>query len=292
MSSIQMLVAIALENAVETLRLSESLFGRLTKREAASMAHELLRFVIGKSEVDSAGQLTPSQTRTFRRLVARASRGVPVPYLTGRTEFMGLSLEVKPGTFVPRGSTGFLAAQAVRRLRGRPEPLLIDVATGVGPVALAVGRSIPSVEVLGIDISRKAAALARRNAARLGISNVRFLVGDLFCPVPRTLLGRAHVVTANLPYLPQDLVRAVQQEFQIFEPLDTLSDFSGTGSDLIRRFATETPRWLRPGGWVLVEVTSGYSRGVAALLRQNGFRYVRSIRGPEPWARVVAGRRG
>jgi release factor glutamine methyltransferase len=183
-----------------------------------------------------------------------------------------------------------MAAQAVRRLRGRPNPLYVDLGTGIGPVALVVGTALPRAKVFGVDVSAKPLALARRNAARLRLRNVTFLRGDLFEPLPDRLAGRIDVITIHPPYVPRREVRTLPEEIARFEPKESLTDDSPKGDRILRRVGVEAPAWLRPGGWVLVEVSPDRSREVATILRQAGFRDVRSTKGPIPVSRVVVGR--
>jgi release factor glutamine methyltransferase len=226
----------------------------------------------------------------FQRLIARRMRGEPVAYLTGTTTFGELELEVRPGAFIPRQSSEFLAVQAVRRLRGRPNPLHVDLGTGIGPVALVVGATLPRANVFGVDVSAKPLALARRNAARLRLRNVTFLRGDLFEPLPDRLAGRIDVITMHPPYVPRREVRTLPEEIARFEPKESLTDDSPKGDRILRRVAAEAPDWVRPGGWVLVEVSPDRAREVATILRRAGFRDVRSTKGPIPVSRVVLGR--
>src|SRR5207302_9062514 len=107
--------------------------------------------------------------RRFRVLVGRRAAGEPVQYIKGYAEFRGLRLIAGPGVFVPRDSTEFLAEQAIRRLRRRPSPVHVDMATGSGPVALAVAHEVPRAEVHGADLAAKPIRTARANARRLGL---------------------------------------------------------------------------------------------------------------------------
>jgi release factor glutamine methyltransferase len=278
----------ALRDGAAALRASESL-GPPSGRQARLEALELFEHVMRRPP-RSGDSVGASELRRFRRLVARRCEGIPIPYLTGHASFMDLILEVRPGTFIPREWTAGLVEVALRRLRSRSSPVMLDMATGVGPVALGVARALPRARVIGVDIAPSAVALATRNAARLGVGNVRFVMGDLFRPLPPDLMGRVHVVTASPPHIPRDLVRTYRRHMPMFEPEEAFTDFSGSGSKLLGRVATEAPRWLAPKGWLLLEVMSGYARETARLLRRTGFRQVRSIPGRASFIREVVGR--
>jgi release factor glutamine methyltransferase len=253
---------------------------------------DILAHVLGRQadEVDDGEVVTGTALARFNRLISRRVRGEPVAYLTGTTTFHGLELEVRPGAFIPRQSSEFMAEQAVRRLRGRSHPICVDMATGIGPVALAVGAAVPEARVFGVDVSLKAVSLARRNAARLRLRNAVFVRGDLFAPLSARLAGTVDVITIHPPYVPKREVRTLPEEIVRFEPRVALTDDSPRGDRIVRRVAAEAPTWLRPGGWLLVEVSPDRSREVATILRRAGLREVRSTKGPISVSRVIVGR--
>ena len=252
-------------------------------------AEELLEFVMGRAPDDDE-DVPPQVLRRFDRLLARRAGGEPPAYLTGQTTFRDLTLLVGRGAFIPRESSEFMAEQAIRRLHGRRRPVHVDLATGVGPVALAVAAAVRQARVFGIDLYSRPVTLARSNAQRLRLANVTFLRGDLFRPLPRALQAGVDVVTIHPPYVGRREVRELPNEIVKFEPLESLTDRSPLGLGLLSRVVAEAPRWLRPGGWLLVEVSPDRSKAVAKVLRHAGFRDIRSTKGPVPVSRVVVGR--
>ena len=211
-------------------------------------------------------------------------------HILGWTTFRGLRLAVRPGSFVPRQSSELLAESAVRRMRGRRSPIAIDLATGVGPVALAVAHAVRSSEVHGTDISPSAVRQARANAASLGLRNAAFHRGDLFGALPAGLRNRVAVITVHPPYVPPAELGDLPVEIRGFEPEDALTDLSADGLGLLERTAEEAPDWLRPGGWLLVEVSPDRARDVRSRLVRSGYRDVRSTRGWPDISRVIVGR--
>jgi release factor glutamine methyltransferase len=252
-------------------------------------AEELLAFVVG-SEPDHDDEIPAQAAARFRRLLTRRETGEPLAYVTRKTTFKGLTLEIAPGAFIPRESSEFMAEHAIRRLRRRPRPTHLDMATGIGPVALAVAHALPKAKVFGVDISSKPLILARRNAAKLRIRNATFLRGDLFAPLPSSLAGTVDVITIHPPYVARREMRDLPEEILRFEPPESLTDGSSTGLSLLTKVAGEGPEWLRPGGWLLVEVSPDRSREVSTVMRRAGFRDVRSKKGEVPFSRVVVGR--
>lgn len=251
---------------------------------------QLLEFVLGRAPEEEE-ELAGPELRRFRRILSRRAAGEPVAYLTGLTPFADFTLEIGRGAFIPRESSEFMAEQAARRLHRRQRPVHVDLATGIGPVALAVARAVPGAKVFGVDVARRPVELARRNAARLRLRNVTFLRGDLFAPLPRRLWGAVDVITVHPPYVARGEIRELPNEIRFFEPLESLTDRSPRGLGLLGRAAAESPGWLRQGGWLLVEVSPDRSRAVAGVLREAGFREVRSTKGGVEVSRVVLGRR-
>jgi len=255
-------------------------------------AEELLDFVLGHVPEDD-DQVPAAAARRYRNLVAKRATGMPVPQITGFMEFRGLRLKVRPGVFIPRDSSEFVVVQAVRRLARRPKPVAVDLATGAGPIALGIANEIRRGEIYGADISKDAVTLARENARHLKVP-ARFVVADVFNGLPLRLKGAVDVVTFHPPYLGRREIRELPEEISMFEPHHALTDRSPTGTWLIERAAAESEEWLRPGGWLLMEVSPDRARTVATIMRRAGLRDVRSTRDPSTTldvSRVVVGRR-
>ena len=211
-------------------------------------------------------------------------------FIVGWVEFLDFKMEVKPGAFIPRLTSEFLAQQAIRRLRGRKSPVHVDLATGIGPVAIGSARAVRRARVIGADISRKAVSQASANAARLGVRNVSFVRSDLFNSLPRDLRGSIDVVTIHPPYVPVGEVSDLPVEIKGHEPHHTLTDKSSDGLGLVRRVVADGLQWLRPGGWLLIETTPSESALIRGFMRDAGYRDVRSTVGELKLTRVYCGR--
>ncbi|MEX0983855.1 MAG: HemK/PrmC family methyltransferase [Actinomycetota bacterium] len=278
-----------LDRAVADLKASEAIDHWQRGRERME-AEDLLIHVHGGEWPGKAASVKPKVAARFEELVRRRVLGEPIPYIKGSTEFRGLDLKVVPGVFVPRDSSEFLAEQAVRRLRPRKRPVLIDLACGAGPVALAVANEVPKARVWGADLSEDAVALARKNAKRIGV-NARFAAGDLFDPLPRKLLREVDVITVHPPYVAKHEVQDLPDEIKEWEPVHTLTDHSDDGLGLVRRTVEESPAWLRKNGWLLMETDPDRARDVKKVMRAGGFRDVVSTKGGElKVTRVIVGR--
>jgi release factor glutamine methyltransferase len=278
------------DRAVKTLKASPAIDHWQRDRELIE-AEDLLAHVIGTDAFDRDTNVPAGATRRFERMIERRAAGEPVQLIKGYAVFRGLEIIARPGVFVPRDSTELVAEQAIRRLRRRSRPVLVDVATGGGTIALAVVNEVRRARVYGTDISAEAIRVARANARKLRLP-ATFVVGDLFGALPKQLRGGVDVVTLHPPYVARSELRELPDEIRRWEPAHTLTDRSPDGLGLIERTTTEAPAWLRPGGWLLIEVSPDRARSVRSVMQRTGFRDVRSTidRGFRV-TRVLVGRR-
>ncbi len=259
--------------------------------DARVNAEDLLSGVLEKQVTsDHLDDEVPSdQARRFRRYVQRRSSGEPVALILGKTQFMGMDLMVRKGVFVPRNSSELLASKAISRLRSSTNRIGVDVASGTGPVALAMAKRVADAKVYGLDIWSPSLAVGRSNAKLLGLSNVTFIKSDMLRKLPRKVRGLVDVFTMHPPYVARRYLRTLPREIKEFEPHTSLSDQSADGLRLVRLLAEEAPEWLRPGGWVLIEVSPDLSRKVKTILSRAGFEKVRSEKDSLGATRVISG---
>ena len=206
----------------------------------------------------------------YLALVARRAAGEPFPFLTGWIEFYGMELIVRPGAFVPRPSSELTVTRALKRLKRRRHPVMVDVCAGAGPIALAVANELAHAEVWGIDIDEGGLAQGRDNARRYDLDNVTFRKSDMYNSLPKKLLGSVDVITGHVPYVPADELEDLPREVRGYEPVYTLSDRSEDGLTLMRRAAAESIKWLKPGGWLLLEVSEDMLGKVRRICNSAG----------------------
>ncbi|MGH2688734.1 MAG: peptide chain release factor N(5)-glutamine methyltransferase, partial [Actinomycetota bacterium] len=164
----------------------------------------------------------------FAELVERRAAGEPLQYLTAVQSFRHLELAVGPGVLVPRPETEVVVERGLGHLAGTGSPVVVDLCTGSGAIALAVATERPDAAVWATELSADAAAWARRNAERTGAPNLTILEGDLFAPLPPALRGSVDLVVANPPYLSEAELATTDPDVREHEPvLATVAGPSG-----------------------------------------------------------------
>jgi release factor glutamine methyltransferase len=202
---------------------------------------------------------TPVELAT---MVDRRVAGEPLEHVLGWAEFCGRRIVVDAGVFVPRRRTEFLAQQAIAL--ARPPAVVVDLCCGAGAVAAAVRAAVPTAEVYAADLDPAAVACARRN-----LPGVPVYQGDLYQALPQRLRGRVDIIVANVPYVPTGELGLLPPEARLHEPRLAL-DGGPDGLDLVRRLAEPAPRWLGPGGHVLVETSEDQATLAVQAFASNG----------------------
>ncbi|GHG60329.1 methylase [Sinomonas cellulolyticus] len=227
------------------------------------------------------------------RLVARRAAGEPLEHLLGWAEFAGLRIAVGPGVFVPRRRSELLVRLAAEHL-SRPPAVIVDLCCGSAALGAALAARLASAgwapgnsEVHATDVDPAVADYARRNLDLAAPSGTRVYTGDLYEPLSDSLRGRVDVILANAPYVPTDEIRFMPTEARDHEPAAAL-DGGADGLDLHRRIAAEAPRWLAPGGILLMEVSEAQAPEALRILAGVGLD-ARSEEDEELGAVAVAG---
>jgi release factor glutamine methyltransferase len=218
-------------------------------------------------------------------MVAPRESGQPLEQVLGWAEFCGLRIIVEPGVFVPRRRTALLVDQAVALLVGVGEPVVVDLCCGTGAVAMAVQHALGSGEVHASDVEPRAVHCARRNLD--GIGSVH--EGDLTDALPDDLVGRVDVMVVNAPYVPTGEITMMPSEARDHEPRIAL-DGGADGVDIHRRVAEQAPRWLRPGGHLIIETSQRQAPLTIDTMTANGF-VARVVRSDDLDATAVTGRK-
>ncbi|MGC9543872.1 putative protein N(5)-glutamine methyltransferase [Streptomyces sp. UG1] len=237
---------------------------------------------------EDEARLILATARTPDELAAMVDRritGLPLELVVGWAEFRGLRIAVEPGVFVPRRRTEFLVEQA---LSLAPDAaVVVDLCCGSGAVGAALAAALGSngrVELHAADIDPAAVRCAHRNVAPYG---GRVHAGDLFQALPGSLRGRVGILAANVPYVPTDEVGMLPPEARDHEPRVAL-DGGPDGLDVLRRVAAEAPRWLAPGGCLLIETSERQAPTALEAFGDSGLS-ARLAASEERYATVVVG---
>ncbi|HLA19167.1 MAG TPA: peptide chain release factor N(5)-glutamine methyltransferase [Dehalococcoidia bacterium] len=262
----------------EALHRAAQALAEAGSEEAALEAELLLAHALGTDRTHIyqrlPDDLPPAAAAAFEALLRRRLAHEPVPYITGRKEFYGLEFEVTPAAIIPRPETETLIELVLGFTgeRGLATPRIADVGVGCGAIAVTLAVSLPQAEVIAVDISAEALALARRNAERHGVAaRIDFREGDLLTPLaahpePKPGVSRdssrtVDVIAANLPYVRTADFEAGPPEIREHEPRLGL-DGGPDGLDLIRRLLRDAPSYLEAGGALFAEI--GEEQGEAA----------------------------
>ncbi|MFA5056244.1 MAG: peptide chain release factor N(5)-glutamine methyltransferase [Dehalococcoidia bacterium] len=204
----------------------------------------------------------PSRYKSsLSRLVTRRLAKEPSAYILGHREFYGLDFYVAPGVLIPRPETETLVEESVAYIRSNfpnDYPVIADIGTGSGAVAISLAHLFPKAKVYATDISAQALDIATLNCIRHGV-RVELLEGDLLAPLPQAV----DIIAANLPYIRDDEMGGLSEEIRGYEPRVALSG-GEDGLDVIRRLIIDAPGKLRNGGAVLLEIAPSQGEALAS----------------------------
>jgi release factor glutamine methyltransferase len=230
-------------------------------------AERLLSHVLGtdRAGIYARQGLTSQEAKLFGRALCRRCAGEPLQHVTGEQGFRRIVLRIRPGVFVPRPETEILVQAALDELVDVPAPVVADVGTGSGAIALSIKDERPDATVLATDVSGEAVALARENAEALGLP-VTTVEGDLLEPLPPELRGRLDGVIANPPYVSLEARDGLPADVLAEPPLAVFGGIEG-----YERLFGRSIAWLRPGGLVAVEIEESTAAAVVGAAREAGF---------------------
>jgi release factor glutamine methyltransferase len=258
-----MLLVNGLNAAIQRLTLAQVPSPRLN-------AELLLMFTLGRDRAYLYGhpehELTPDEQTRYDDALAQRSRDIPAQYITGHQEFWGMDLIVSPAVLIPRPETEHVIEEVLARVGRAPSPAnlhIVDVGTGSGCIALALAKEMPHGEIHATEISPAALEIARVNAARHQVeSRIQFHETDLLAGMEENYFD---LVVSNPPYVGESEEDSVQLEVRKFEPRNAV--FAGpTGLEVIERLIPQAREVLKPGGWLVMEISGTIASRVQELL--------------------------
>ena len=244
---------------------------------AALVAEHLLELSPLQRRMQAAAPVPAAVLARLPSVQARLLAHEPVQYVLGTAHFAGLELEVTPATLIPRPETEELVQLIARAHAGRPGLRLLDVGTGSGCLAIALARELPGSQVLAVDISAEALAVARRNAARYAPA-VQFEQVDILQGEPAGVaLASLDILVSNPPYVRESERALMRENVLAWEPATALFVPDDDPLLFYRRLGQVGRRLLRPGGALYFEINEAFGFETEDLLRGQGYVAVRGV---------------
>jgi release factor glutamine methyltransferase len=222
---------------------------------------------------DFNGQFKREKKEALERLIERRISGEPLQYILGHQEFWSIDFKVDPRALIPRPETELLVEQSVSILS---ETFLVqtvlEIGTGSGAIAISLAKDVRDIFIVATDISREALLLAKENAKSAGVlRQIEFVNADLLGPF-RYLRDQEpfDLILSNPPYIDRSEIQRLAREIRDYEPIAAL-DGGEDGMEFYRRIISQTPSYLRRGGWLLLEVGEGQGEKVADQLERSGY---------------------
>lgn len=225
--------------------------------------------------------LLEEQVSEYEIALKKRAEHVPLQYIVGETEFMGLKFKVNSSVLIPRQDTETLVEEVLKEVK--PGMQVLDLCTGSGCIIISILHNAPGVTGQAIDISKQALNVAKENARLNGVS-VDFEQSDLF----HNVVGTFDVIVSNPPYIPSAEVVKLMPEVGEFEPLEAL-DGKEDGLYFYREIISSCRDYLKPEGRIFFEIGFDQGEAVSKMLRENGFKKVRVIKDLARNDRVVTG---
>ena len=227
-------------------------------------------------------EMSQEQIREYQALLSKRAERIPLQYIVGEQEFMGLTFSVNEHVLIPRQDTEVLVEEVMKNLHDGFR--ILDLCTGSGCILLSLLHYSNDCSGVGADLSEEALEVARKNAEQLGESSALFVQGDLFAPVE----GKFEIIVSNPPYICSDVIPTLMEEVREHEPMQAL-DGGADGLDFYRKIIQGAKEHLCGGGQLFFEI--GYDQGEAVqrLMEQAGYREVECVQDFSGLDRVVFG---
>ena len=240
-------------------------------------ARMLLAYVLGIEEWQLSvyrQAITPAQTNKLQSLTEQRSQRIPLQHLIGMVGFYGLEIEVSPSALIPRPETELLVEtvlKTIQKNQAHHAPTkLLDLATGTGCIALALAKALPSAQVWGLDISKVALELARKNAVHADMeSRVTWIESDLWKSIEDPTLQWDYIIS-NPPYIPSHEINELEPEVRDHDPILAL-DGGEDGLDFYRMLAKQTAQWTSKNGFIFLECGKDQAPAIKNLFKNTSW---------------------
>lgn len=250
----------------------------------------LISKVFGIDKIDIYTQpeieIDGERLKEFEEIIERRLGREPIGYILGETEFYSRKFFVGSGVLIPRPETEKLVEEALNIIRNISSPLVIDVGTGSGCVAIVIGSERSDSMIIASDISFDAILVAKENAKRLDVHNVSFVNSNFLDFVKE---GSFDIVVSNPPYISETELSRLEPDIRDFEPIVAL-DGGEDGLDCIRRVASGAISVLKSGGWCIMEIGANHNKEAIGIFKTIGYRDISFLEDLSGIKRVIKGR--
>lgn len=225
-----------------------------------------------------------NELNKFREYVKKRAQHVPIAYIIGEREFMGLPFKVTKDTLIPRPDTEILVENVLNNVDKDKEIEIVDIGTGSGAIILSLLVNLSKAQGKTVDISSKAIEVAEENAVNLQVNDrCEFFVGDLFVPLNGS---KFDVIVSNPPYIPQKDIATLEDDVKEYEPVSALTD-GGDGLSYYRRLLSEGKAYIKENGFIALEIGIYQSEDVKQIAMDNGWKNIKIIKDYAGIDRVV-----
>jgi release factor glutamine methyltransferase len=239
--------------------------------------------------------LNQTDITNYRSLIRRRVNREPTQHITGIQEFRSLEFMVGSHALIPRPETEILVEQVLSVCHDKTSmeetsPSILDLGTGSGAIAVSLARELQGAAIWASDISKEALTLARINSKKHGVDDrIIFIQGDLFQPFSNNNL-KLDIIVSNPPYIESKDCGSLPPEVKDYEPRLALDGHEG-GTFFIEKIIMEAPAYLKPGGWVLIEMDPGQTSEALNMIQEKGrYEEKRCIKDYSQTDRVVMAR--
>lgn len=266
--------------------------GAYAKPDAHIDAELLALHVLGYTKLErilnANIQVESQHIKRYNEYIKKRCEGIPLQYIIGEQEFMGLLFYVDPNVLIPRQDTETLVEVLLERSKTTPFKHIIEIGVGSGCISISLAKFLEDVEIVGIDISHKALEIATRNAKANGVDqHIQWIHGDLL--TNHQGAEKYDLIVSNPPYISTKEYNALQLDVKAHEPMLAL-EAGSDGLEFYRKITIQSKEHLAPGGMLAYEIGYNQGKAVADLLKENRFTQIEIIKDLAHKDRIVLGR--
>jgi release factor glutamine methyltransferase len=280
-------------NIAETLLRATEILRASGIAEPRREASSLLAFALRKDRtfliIHNNYELSGDEETAFATVLQRRARREPLQYITGKQEFYGLGFTVTPAVLIPRPETEMIVENAIEILKPQKNARFCEIGVGSGCISVSILHELETASARGADVSERALEIARLNAeTHRVLERLTLEISDVF----DSLTGETFdLIVSNPPYIPRQEIEDLQSEVRDFEPLNALTD-GGNGLSIVEKIVRDAPRFLKPGGFLLMEIGFGQAAAVKALFAPEIWQAVEILPDLQGIPRTVKARIG